>query len=247
MRRIKFDEKTIEAIRTFISEGHTIKEACNRFTLKYDTMKRIMRENNISPFYKYTQNEQDCKTVSKDVEDQVCALFSSTNTRLYDICKECKLDYHQLQKILNLHFTQKQQDDRKSKLRKNFQLATKALIAQYDEDGSYTRYYKRILNDGDGYLQCLKPEWYTGRSGSTYVFYHHVVMCKALGLTEIPKGFCVHHIDGDRYNNDMSNLCMMTISAHSKLHNVQRNLCKVQRLSNDGVGSDSQTPNSSRQ
>ena len=49
MRKIKFDEKTINDIRTFINEGHTLGETCNRFTLKGDTLRRVMYENNIAP------------------------------------------------------------------------------------------------------------------------------------------------------------------------------------------------------
>lgn len=36
---------------------------------------------------------------------------------------------------------------------------------------------------------------------------------------EIPRGACIHHIDGDRSNNDIGNLQLMpTISSHGKLH-----------------------------
>ena len=76
-----------------------------------------------------------------------------------------------------------------------------------------------------------KPEWYTGRKGSDYVFLHTVVMCEHLGLTELPKGYVVHHIDGNKKNNTIDNLALMTVSGHSKLHLLMKNLCKVQRLS----------------
>ena len=35
---------------------------------------------------------------------------------------------------------------------------------------------------------------------------------------EIPDGYVVHHIDGDRNNNDISNLTIMTSAEHRKLH-----------------------------
>lgn len=38
----------------------------------------------------------------------------------------------------------------------------------------------------------------------------------------IPNGFHVHHIDGDKSNNDISNLALLTPEAHSKLHGVKQ-------------------------
>lgn len=244
MRKIKFDEETIEAIRRFIANRHTIQETCNHFTLKYDTLKRVMRENNIKPFYTCKRNRIANMPVPVEVVQHVCALFSATNTRLQDICKECKLEYYQLQHILNAHFTQEQQDRRKSKLYRVSKLGQNNPMK--GRKGSSHHNYKGVVSDGNGYLQCLKPDWYTGRKGSDYVFVHHIVICEALGITEIPKGFVVHHIDGDKHNNDISNLALMLMSGHSKLHSVQKNLCKVQRLSDNGVGIKSETPNSSR-
>jgi len=34
----------------------------------------------------------------------------------------------------------------------------------------------------------------------------------------IPKGFDIHHIDGDRHNNSISNLCMMQGKEHQRKH-----------------------------
>jgi hypothetical protein len=78
------------------------------------------------------------------------------------------------------------------------------------------------VSDGKGYIMILKPSWYTGRKGSKYVFKHSVVMCEALGLTEMPAGMIVHHIDGDTINNNLDNLQMMTASAHTRLHQLER-------------------------
>ena len=80
------------------------------------------------------------------------------------------------------------------------------------------------VGDGYGYLQEVKPEWYTGRRGSKHVFKHHLVVCEALGLTCIPKGFVVHHVDGDPKNNELNNLALLTASAHSRLHQFQKRL-----------------------
>ena len=46
-----------------------------------------------------------------------------------------------------------------------------------------------------------------------YLSYHPELKGK------IPKGYIIHHIDGNRKNNDISNLKMMTKLEHDRLHN----------------------------
>lgn len=75
-----------------------------------------------------------------------------------------------------------------------------------------------IVGDNKGYWMQLKPDWYTGRKHSKHVFVHHVVVCENLGLTEIPKGWNVHHCDHNPENNSFDNLVLMTMSDHQKLH-----------------------------
>jgi len=36
----------------------------------------------------------------------------------------------------------------------------------------------------------------------------------------LKRGECVHHIDENKLNNDLSNLALMTVSAHAKLHRI---------------------------
>ena len=48
MKRIKFDAEQIDKIRQFASQdGCTVDAICNRFTLKPDTVRRLLWENKI--------------------------------------------------------------------------------------------------------------------------------------------------------------------------------------------------------
>ena len=78
--------------------------------------------------------------------------------------------------------------------------------------------YRGKVSDGKGYMLVLKPAWFTGRKGSKHVFEHHLVLCEALGWTEIPEDFVVHHIDEVPTNNRIDNLALVTPSAHRTLH-----------------------------
>lgn len=232
MRKIKFDSKTINEIRNFIEEGHTVQETCNRFTLKYDTLKRVMYENDIQPYN--VKKATHKKNLSNETIQSICNLYECTNIRMQDICKEFKLPDYIIQDIIRKNFSQSFIDSRKSALYRQSKLGDKNPMKNLT--GENHPNYKGLVEDGNGYFMVRRPDWYTGRLSKEYVFYHHVVFCEACGLTEIPQGFVIHHIDFNKKNNDISNLCLMTISAHAKLHAQIKRLSKVQRLSVNGVG-----------
>lgn len=88
----------------------------------------------------------------------------------------------------------------------------------YGKTGDAHHNRKERVSDGKGYWLVLKPAWYTGRRGSKHVFEHHVVVCEALRLTQIPRGFVVHHCDENPQNNSFNNLVLLTMQGHTALH-----------------------------
>jgi hypothetical protein len=47
-------------------------------------------------------------------------------------------------------------------------------------------------------------------NGEGYTFEHRTILTQALGLPTWPDGWEVHHIDGDRTNNALDNLALVT-------------------------------------
>lgn len=47
----------------------------------------------------------------------------------------------------------------------------------------------------------------------------HYVFCSYYRIKEFPKGFILHHKDGNSLNDSIDNLVMMTDKAHKEFHN----------------------------
>lgn len=71
-----------------------------------------------------------------------------------------------------------------------------------------------------GYVQLLM-KGHPRADVNGYVFEHIDVWEKHTGIP-VHDGFVVHHLDGNKQNNDISNLCLMTFGGHSAYHNRKR-------------------------
>lgn len=72
----------------------------------------------------------------------------------------------------------------------------------------------------NGYIEVYDPNHPSARSRK-YVYEHILVMEEHLGRY-LEKGEVVHHINGNKQDNRLSNLQLMTITEHVKLHSELR-------------------------
>lgn len=71
-----------------------------------------------------------------------------------------------------------------------------------------------------GYRQVLAPGHHRADAAG-YVMEHILAWELATGVP-VPKNCCIHHINGNKRDNRIQNLCMMDFGAHTTLHNVKR-------------------------
>lgn len=76
------------------------------------------------------------------------------------------------------------------------------------------------MKNGD-YILVVAPDWYKGkRYRKRYCFEHHLVW-EQYNKRPVPDGYIVHHKDGNKFNNNIENLELMTRAEHTKLHGAQ--------------------------
>lgn len=74
-----------------------------------------------------------------------------------------------------------------------------------------------------GYYICYVPD-HPNASKAGLVMEHRLVVEKHLGAF-LPKEFDVHHINGDKADNRIENLVVLTHAAHTALHNRGGKTC----------------------
>ena len=76
-------------------------------------------------------------------------------------------------------------------------------------------------------MLIYKPD-HPNTTKSGYILEHRYVMAEKLGRPLLPTED-VHHIDGDKTNNDPSNLEVLGRSEHSRLHNRRKQIIRGRR------------------
>lgn len=150
-------------------------------------------------------------------EKEIIRLFRETNMYYKEIAMAVGATQKKVWGVIHRHFLE---EEIKERTRRSWSRSkTEGNNAARGAKKEQSAHWKGgKAPDGNGYMMVQKPDWYTGRKGSKYIFEHHAVMCESLGLTEMPKGWSVHHIDGNKMNNDLSNLALLTQRAHSRGH-----------------------------
>lgn len=95
--------------------------------------------------------------------------------------------------------------------RKNYDISNLELF--YKKESFETEFGQAVINHG-GYVYITSGE-------NSRKFLHRLVWEKHNG--EIPEGYQIHHIDGNKLNNDISNLQLISPDKHTRLHMAGEN------------------------
>ena len=149
------------------------------------------------------------------MENKIKDYIENTELTLHNIANRLGCSAKKVRNVWS-RYSKKYRSTRKAKCYRNSKLGDNNPMT--GKNGADHHNYIGLVGDSKGYLLVLKPEWYTGRKNSKHIFQHHEVVCKNLNITEIVKGYVVHHCDHNPHNNDFNNLVLLTMSDHTALH-----------------------------
>jgi len=88
-------------------------------------------------------------------------------------------------------------------------------LKKYNRNVKFTHNTGYVVVRDDGYPEDWAGAWLRRETG-TYVYEHCKVWRDHFPELKIEENEVIHHLDGDRTNNDISNLAKMTRSDHSR-------------------------------
>lgn len=78
-------------------------------------------------------------------------------------------------------------------------------------------YHKGYITTWNGYIKVKAPKDYKYKDNKGYIMQHRLVMEQHIGRY-LKSNEEVHHIDGDKKNNKIENLLLMTRKEHRRIH-----------------------------
>jgi len=165
---------------------------------------------------KKERSTRSAKLFKDSITEEVINLFKENPPISIDvIARKVCIRYNTIVEILKEHFTDKEIKEHSQLCRSASKTTNNPMQGKF---GKLHHNFIGLIKDGHGYYQRLKPEWCTEGKDTPYVFEHRLVMMEALGLTELPAEFAVHHINGDKSNNQIENLALVTNHGHRRIH-----------------------------
>lgn len=168
--------------------------------------------------------ENDEKTVKRsrskhraELDEEVLPLWDTSLT-LENIARRVGCRQPTVVEIYKNHFNEQMFKERKRRLYQMSKLGERNPMTGKFNTAHHN--YKGRASDCKGYYTVTTPNWADKKTKR--MFEHHVIWLAFHRLTSIPKGCHIHHIDGDKGNNAISNLVCLTAQEHLIIHAFDR-------------------------
>lgn len=134
-------------------------------------------------------------------------IYRETTKTQMEVARELGISHSTINEILKHNLTAEELRTLKAKRYRESKTGAKNPVL-----GKRPPNYIGDFDDGKGYKKRYV--------GEVQQFVHRVVVADAIGIDvgDLPSSLHVHHIDGNKHNNDINNLALVTPAAHKKFH-----------------------------
>lgn len=194
MYKVLSDEQEVQIVLLY-SEGAGLENLAEKFKCAPNTIKRTLLKHDIK--LRLNVKPQD------SIGDAIVKMYVDEKKSIYRIAKELNTNVGRIGSYLSVRNV-KTRSPKEAKKVENPQGPTV----------SNWRGGRRTI--GKGYIYIYSPD-HPNATKDKYVMEHRLVMEKKLGRY-LESNEIVHHIDGNRGNNKISNLQLCTKGEHTKVH-----------------------------
>lgn len=194
-----FTEEELE--RAYITEGRTLKEMCDYVGIKSPiTMAKVLNEMGISTDRNARIRSRNHSGMTDEEFKNWLILEYSSGASMIDIGQKIGISPSGVRKYFIKYGIERR--------------PRTAFFQGSPSKNPNWRGGRRVKRSG--YVEVYCPE-HPNANKRKCVYEHQLVMEKAIGRYIAP-GEVIHHIDGNKSNNDISNLLLLANSEHAKLH-----------------------------
>jgi len=163
------------------------------------------------------------KTDDSVIQSIVAAIRADYSQRYIDVAKTFNVSEWLVSETARKYLTDEEKKDRYSAINRFAKLKSNPMTGKT----KYNHHNSKELVIVAGYLTEWAPDWWTGHMPKgNRVYKHQRVWCEANNKTEVEKGYVIHHIDEDKFNNSPDNLVCLSRRTHAQIHCVSNLLAK---------------------
>lgn len=201
-KKITCSLSTEELKKAYIDEGRTLDEMCNIIGAKsVITVRKILNERGISTNHNQRLAQRSMNGMDEEEFERYLRSEYEKGRSINDISTEFNISVSGLRKYFIKYGIQR---------RGNTDF--------FKNNPSANPNWRGGVHLHEGYITVYCPNHPNTMHGKC-VYEHQLVMEKHIGRY-LKKGEVVHHIDGNKSNNDINNLLLLTNSDHAKLHAI---------------------------
>lgn len=203
MKKIVCDLTTEELKYFYYEEGYTLKEMCKKIGCKSDiTASKILHQHGIDTNRNHMRSAKTMQGMSdEDFKKHLIYLYEEQNISLNKIAESLQVNHNALRRYFKKY---------------NIPFKETSYAKSISSKGEKSKNWNGGKTIGNGYVLIKMPD-HPNANSRGYIYEHRHIMEQHIGRY-MTHDEVVHHINGNKTDNRLENLLLLTNSEHVALH-----------------------------